>query len=382
MSGRVLVVYNSHSRESKRVAEYYTQRRAIPPANLCRISPPQLENDVGFVSVPWDQFDSLVKNPIRRCLKQAGQDEILYIVFSFQTPYRVSSVPSGYGVSVDQYVEDIWDELGPSSRVLNPYYAEAASRAGIYRPFLSLADYRKVPATKLIYSVWRLDATSPSLAMGLVDKAIQAERDGLTGQACIDRRFGKDMNAIEDLGYGAGDWDLHQAAEMLKRSGVAVTEDAAGEEFGTAPAPLRCDAAIFYAGWYSLNHYNDAFSWKPGAIGVHLDSASAADPHGGANWAANAIKKGITITSGALDEPDLKGLPHVDGIVHDLLAGANVGDAFLRNTAWLKWMIINIGDPLYRPTFAKIASLRPTRPRRPSMIEGRKESTITKATTQ
>jgi hypothetical protein len=34
------------------------------------------------------------------------------------------------------------------------------------------------------------------------------------------------------------------------------------------------------------------------------------------------------------------------------LEGANVGDAFLRNTLWLKWMIINIGDPLYRP-FAK-----------------------------
>jgi len=100
---------------------------------------------------------------------------------------------------------------------------------------------------------------SASLAMGLVDKAIQAQREGLAGQACIDRRFGG-MNAIEDIGYGAGDWDLHQAAEMLQRAGVPVMEDAGGEEFGTAPAPLRCDGAIFYAGWYSLNHYNDAFS--------------------------------------------------------------------------------------------------------------------------
>ena len=89
------------------------------------------------------------------------------------------------------------------------------------------------------------------------------------------------MNAIEDIGYGAGDWDLHQAAEMLQRAGVPVTEDATGEEFGTAPAPLRCDGAILYTGWYSLDHSNDVFSWKPGAIGVHLDSASAADPRGG-----------------------------------------------------------------------------------------------------
>jgi hypothetical protein len=27
----------------------------------------------------------------------------------------------------------------------------------------------------------------------------------------------------------------------------------------------------------------------------------------------------------------------------------NVGDAIFRNTAWIHWMIINIGDPLYRP---------------------------------
>jgi uncharacterized protein (TIGR03790 family) len=254
-------------------------------------------------------------------------------------------------VSLDQYIEDIWDTLGPRSPIANPYFVRAVSRSGIYPPFISLADARRVAGAKPIYSVWRLDAPTASLAMGLVDKAIQAEQQGLTGQACIDRRFGKDMNSIEDRGYGTGEWDLHQAAEFLRRAGVTVVEDAEGAEFGSAPAPLRCDGAIFYAGWYSLNHYNDAFSWKPGAIGIHLDSASAADPRGGANWSANAIKKGITITSGALDEPSLEGLTHVDGIVHDLLAGANVGDAFLRHTAALKWMIINIGDPLYKPSF-------------------------------
>jgi hypothetical protein len=55
------------------------------------------------------------------------------------------------------------------------------------------------------------------------------------------------------------------------------------------------------------------------------------------------------VTSGAVDEPYLTGLPRPDGIFHDLLSGANVGDAFLRNTRFLKWMITNIGDPLYTP---------------------------------
>ena len=43
------------------------------------------------------------------------------------------------------------------------------------------------------------------------------------------------------------------------------------QEFGTPPAPSRCEDAAFYAGWYSLDHYNDAFTWKPGAIGIHLE---------------------------------------------------------------------------------------------------------------
>ena len=59
--------------------------------------------------------------------------------------------------------------------------------------------------------------------------------------------------------------------------------------------------------------------------------------------------KGITITSGAVGEPYLEGLPHPDQVFLYLFEGANVGDAFLRSTRWLKWMIVNIGDPLYRP---------------------------------
>jgi len=32
-----------------------------------------------------------------------------------------------------------------------------------------------------------------------------------------------------------------------------------------------------------------------------------------------------------------------------LFQGANVGDAVLRGTRWLKWMLMNFGDPLYTP---------------------------------
>jgi hypothetical protein len=75
------------------------------------------------------------------------------------------------------------------------------------------------------------------------------------------------------------------------------------------------------------------------------------DPRGGlgTTWSAGALARGIAVTSGAITEPYLQGIPRPDGIFRDLLEGANVGDAFLRNTNYLRWMIINVGDPLYQP---------------------------------
>ena len=248
---------------------------------------------------------------------------------------------------LDQFIADIWNDQVPDITEISnhAYYAANQSQGNFYLPFQSLADYRSQSDAQPLYAVWRLDAATADLAKGLVDKA---EATGLRGQGCFDRRFGN-VNALEDWNYGAGDWDLFRAAEITRKVGLAVTEDENEAEFGTAPAPLRCDNVALYAGWYTYNHYNDAFSWVPGAIGFHLDSGSAIDPRSGVNWSANALQRGLTITSGAVNEPYLEGLPHADGVFRDLFAGANVGDAFLRNTAFLQWMVINIGDPLYRP---------------------------------
>jgi uncharacterized protein (TIGR03790 family) len=348
---RVLVVYNANDSDSRRVASYYMAKRAIPKRNACPVRLPTRRGFDSRIAVPWDKFGVLVRNPVRKCLEAAGRDAILYIVLSYRTPYLLVQVPIGSGKALDSFVADVWDEAGTASPERNPYFAQSDARAGFYPAFLPLASYRREAGAKEIYSVWRLDGPSAAAAMGLVDRAIEAERSGLAGQVCIDRRAGETMSTIPNTGYGVGEWELHGAAELLRAAGLRVVEDGHEEEFGTPPAPTRCDDAVFYAGWYSLNHYNDAFTWAPGAIGIHLDSESAEDPRGGPNWAANALKRGITVTSGAVAEPYLPGLPHPDGIVHDLLAGASVGDALLRNTAVLKWMIINIGDPLYQPRF-------------------------------
>ena len=345
LSQQVLVVYNTNFPESLDVANYYRAQRGIPAGNLCPISPRDPE------SVGSAEYESTVRIPIQNCLNAVGANNILYIVFSYLTPF-VLWADIGYVYSLDQFVADIWNAYSaevfyPFPDYAHSYYADAQTQGNVYEPFLSLADYRSQPDAQTIYSVWRLDAANPDLATGLVDKAISAEADGLAGQGCFDMRE-YPVGAF-DASYDSGDYDIFEAADFAGQAGFQVTPDYNEEEFGTPPAPLRCDNTALYAGWYSLDHYNDAFTWNPGAIGFHIDSASAANPRSGPNWSANALMRGLTVTSGSVNEPYLEGLAHVDGVYRNLFEGANVGDAVLRNTPWLRWMILNIGDPLYRP---------------------------------
>ena len=347
LADRVLVIYNQNIPASLEVADYYLSQRQIPAANKCAIAPSDPS------SLDWYEFETKVRTPIRSCINALGPNRILYIVFAYQTPYRILNVPTETGRelrSLDSFIADLWkNDVSDITEITNhPYFAEAQSQGNVYAPFIDFAAYRNQASAAKIYSVWRLDGATVELTKGLVSKAIQAENNGLQGQACLDRRFGP-VSGLEDWSYGAGDWDLLRAADFARQIKFTVTEDEQEAEFGTAPAPLRCDNVALYAGWYSYHNYNDAFSWANGAIGFHLDSASAIDPRSGVNWSANALQRGITVTSGAVNEPYLEGLPHPDIVFRSLFAGANVGDAFLRGTAFLQWMVINIGDPLYRP---------------------------------
>jgi uncharacterized protein (TIGR03790 family) len=339
----VLVVYNSADSGSTAVAQYYISKRGIPSANLCAITPPATN------WLNWTDFDGSVRTPIKNCLTALGSSNILYIVFTYNTPYDVIA-PDTATYALDQFVADIWDQYAPPGQygvplIAQPYYAVAQAEGNIYSPYVSFQEFRSQNSI-LIYSVWRLDAATEALAQGLVDKAMAAESSGLSGQVCIDET---DSTPPLDYDDGIPEWDLRMAANFSRLAGFTVLEDDNVAEFGTAPAPLRCDNAAIYSGWYRFDHYNNAFTWNTGAIGFHLDSAAAIDPRGGANWSANALINGITVTHGSVAEPYVTGWAHPDGVFRDLFQGANVGDAFVRNTLWLKWMMLNIGDPLYRP---------------------------------
>jgi len=361
LADKVLVVYNTRYPESVAVANHYISKRQIPDRNRCAIDAPSGD---GYYLGGAAAYKQYVKMPVQNCLNAVGADKILYIVFTYLTPDKVFDEPAypPYATrAIDSLVANIW---GPSDTnyVANPYAAGVFSAANTYSPFVSLEQFRAANPTTRIYSVWRLDARTAAQAKALVDKAKTAEASGLKGRGCFDRRYADPLGG--DTSYAAGDWDIQRAAEFVQTAGFPVTLDKEPAEFS---ATNRCDGAAFYGGWYSYGNYNDAFTWVTGAMGWHLDSLSLWSPRDSTSWAGGAIEHGITVTTGAVSEPLLGMIPHLDGFFKDVLAGANVGDAMLRHTSTLNWMIVNVGDPLYRPFRAAVPSPPPPPPPPPPL---------------
>ena len=328
-------------------------QRGIPDANRCSIDLP--DND----DISGATYHSAIKAPIQACLNRLGRGTILYIVFTHIAPVRMvdamfaeKRVAITYDYrAIDSMVANIWTDdeaVGHDNPYSASSWGDPGSPANVYAPFVSLADFRTTNPDTLVYSVWRLDAASAAQAKGLVDKAKTAEAYGLSGQGCFDRRYADPLGPDES--YTQGDWDIQRAHETVIAAGFPSTLDVNDAEIGVAPAPARCDGAAFYVGWYSYGQYRDVFTWATGAMGWHYDSLSLHTPRNPtSSWGGGAIADGITITAGSVAEPYLPALPHYDGFIKNVLAGAVVGDAMLRNTEFLQWKIVYAGDPLYRP---------------------------------
>ena len=307
-------------------------QRHIPDKNKCAIDA-DTPGPNTYITGGLVGYHDSIRAPIQKCLNALGKENILYVVFSFMTPFKIfDGFPSGNIRAIDSLVANIW-EPNETNPLPNRYFSRESSSAAI--PFVTLQEFRQANPGMVIYSVWRLDAPTAATSKALVDNAIAAEATGPAGRGCFDRRY---PQLGEDSGYNAGDWDIQRSADMVAAAGFQVTLDTNDQEFGAAPAPLRCEDAAFYGGWYSYGHYNDAFSWAPGAMGWHLDSGSLPNPHDTQNWGGGALARGITITTGVVGEPGLENIPHLDSFFKAVLQGARVGDAMLRSTRALSWV--------------------------------------------
>ena len=197
-----------------------------------------------------------------------------------------------------------------------------------------------------IIMVSRLDGSTPDIARQLVDKALAAERDGLSGKVYVDSRGTKP----EPNAYALYDQSLRDMANLIKsKTNYPVVLEDTERRFSQSGE--ASDTAL-YAGWYKLRSYEDAFTFRPGAIGYHLASAEAISLHDPTEpgWCKNALDHGITITMGSTDEPYLDSFPLPQEFFGLLLSGRySLVEAYYVTSRYVSWRMVLIGDPLYNP---------------------------------
>ncbi len=205
--------------------------------------------------------------------------------------------------------------------------------------------------------VSRLDGSSCEIAMGLVDKALKAEKAGLKGVAYVDSRGMKD----DTFGsYGYYDQSLR---DMAMLTGVQTELPVKEERTEKLFASGTCPNTAIYCGWYSNGKYVDAFDFVEGAVGYHIASSEAArlrDPNG-TQWCTAMLRDGVTATLGPVSEPYLHSFPEPKLFFAELYKGTSLVEAYYRTNPFNSWMLLLIGDPLYRP-FPKRQSSGPGAP--------------------
>ncbi len=366
----VVVIYNSRLPESEAVAQYYARRRAVP------------ENQVwGFAMTTNEEmsrteFQDSLQIPLVNRLQAAGlwklgktsfpatnglpshtitgvvASKIRYAVLCWGVPLKIAPDPGWQEAdatnlpvpfrrneaSVDS--ELAWLPLIKMRPPLDgpmPNWTYGTTNADLLTP------------TNGILLVSRLDGPTPDIARGLVDKALQAERDGLWGRGYFDARG---LAHSGDTNYLLGDEWILGAAQIWRQLGFDTIVDDKPEVF---PADFPLSQIAFYAGWYAGDVCGPfalpKVEFMPGAFAYHLHSDSAASIRTATRfWVGPLLAKGATCTMGCVYEPYLALTPNIAVF----LARWSINQFTFGQAAWaaqpaLSWQTTVVGDPLYRP---------------------------------
>jgi len=352
---------------SQYVADYYMQRRGIPAGNIVHTST-YIENGGGGSCVPGGLncqiqhgsstsisnalYQSQIAAPVLAKLNEndgALRGQIKYIVPVYGVPADIidfGASPTAF-ISLDSVLAGI---LLPARGTLatNPYYnADPASSP----PHIDAS-------TSGILLVSRLDGRSAVLAAGLVDNAIAGETDGVQGVGYFDwQGQGTATNQINGYPFQP-DFSMLNAYTSCANLDPAQTcklnnQITAGGMISTAPN------AAWAWGWYDLGASNaSAYTFVPGAVGAQLNSNSAnciRRPCSGA-YVDLWLAQGITATWGATNEPYANYYALGDNLLSHLWRGYTFGESAYISSPVLNWMMVFVGDPLYRPSFAPSAT--------------------------
>ena len=364
----VVVVYNKRMPGSKSVAEYYAKARQVPPKQIYGFSMTtneEMSRDEFCDSLQWPlarrlesdglwQFGSVTNTATngepQRVEHRVVASKIRYVVLCYGVPLKIAPDPNWKEAIPD----DVKPELRRNEACVDselawlPLVSMKISLAGPLPNWVyGVTNNTLLNPTNGILLVARIDGPSADIAKGLVDKALETERDGLWGRAYFDARGLDKMD-----NYYPGDVWIHEGAEICRELGFETTLDDKPETF---PVDFPMSQIAIYCGWYDVN-VSGPFTlprveFMPGAFAYHLHSFSAATLRSvNQHWCGPLLAKGATCTMGCVYEPYLTGTPNLAVFLARWMAtGFTFGEAAYVAQPTLSWQVTVIGDPLYRP---------------------------------
>jgi uncharacterized protein (TIGR03790 family) len=366
----VVLVYNTRVPESKSVADHYAELRHVPTNQIFG-----LDLSTG-IEMSRAEFEDRLQKPLAKTFEKLklwhigselvratnGQpvhlewvvknSRIRYLVLCYGVPVRIAEDHS-LQESATEYLrpELRRNEAAVDSELsLLPRIEQHLPIGGpLPNPLYSATNSAAFDPTNGILMVTRLDGPTAEIARDLVDKAIEAETNGLWGRAYFDLRN------ISDPNYKPGDDILRSAADFARRWGFETVVDTNAATF---PAEFPMSHIAIYCGWYADTacgpFARTNVEFMPGAFAYHLHSYSAANLRSATlNWVGPLLAKGATISMGSVAEPYLAGTPDVSVFVARFtFSGFTFGEAAYAAQGTLSWQTTVVGDPLYHP-FAK-----------------------------
>lgn len=334
----VLIVVNRNSDLSRRIGQYYAERRHIPSSNICRI------NATADEEVTRAEFDDQISRPVQDYLR--GHDlteKVLYIVTTSGVPLKIRGNLglAGEAASVDSELTLAYSDLHGRPHPLP---------AGVPNPFFGkvTAPFRHPDFP--IYLVTRLAGFDFDDVKGIIDRALVARNRG---------NFVIDLRGTDNT---QGNRWLLEAASRVPRNRLVLDL--------TRNVLYHQSDVIAYASWGSNDPDRKerrlGFHWLPGAIMTEYVSTNGrtfARPPDSWNigaWGnpkatfggspqtltADYIHEGATGASGQVYEPYLEYTPRPNIVLPAYYHGRNLAESFYLGIPSLSWMNIVVGDPL------------------------------------
>ncbi|RJP62152.1 MAG: TIGR03790 family protein [Candidatus Auribacter fodinae] len=327
----ILLVYREGNAGSLEVANYYQSKRGLADEQILGIS-----FTSGYRDVTFDEYKNNIETPILAKIDELETQygySIKVVLLSFGIP---TLIPNGGDPSnsVDSELVSARTFIGSghTGYYLNPYYSKRQSLKG-FEP----------SENQNMLLVMRVDGPDVASAKALVDHALEAENEGVSGAGYFDVFANYPTTSMPNK-------SIVDAYNLCQSAGFeAYIELTSGLML---PPEYPGDHTLFYYGWYNPRGFTTNgghFQWQPGSIGTHLYS-------GGAHpfdlrfdeWCPGMVVAGVSGTQGSVAEGYTLAYSEAYYMLLYMLHGFSYAEAAYASNIVISWVQVFIGDPLLR----------------------------------